>query len=48
MVFSAHGAQVIPKLAAAQLDWQERRVRWLLWFARIQSAFKSAFNGWGG
>jgi hypothetical protein len=47
MVFSDRGAHVVPGLAAAKLDWQERRVRWLLWLARIQSAFKRVSNGWG-
>jgi len=47
MVFSDRGAHVVPGLAAAKLDWQEKRVRWLLWLARIQSAFKRAFSGWG-
>jgi para-nitrobenzyl esterase len=47
MVFSDHGAHVVPGLAAARLDWQEGRVRWLLWLARIQSAFNRAFSSWG-
>jgi para-nitrobenzyl esterase len=46
MVFSNHGAHIVPGLAAAKLDWQDGRVRWLLWLGRIQSAFKKAFSGW--
>jgi para-nitrobenzyl esterase len=47
MVFSEHGAHIVPRLEAAKMDWHEGRVRWLLWLGRIQSAFKSAFSGWG-
>jgi len=47
MVFSDRGAHIVPGLAAAKLDWQQGRVRWLLWLGRIQSAFKRAFSGWG-
>jgi para-nitrobenzyl esterase len=47
MVFSDRGAHVVPGLASARLDWQEGRVRWLLWLARIQSTFKRVFSGWG-
>jgi para-nitrobenzyl esterase len=46
MVFNDRGAHVVPGLAAAKLDWQEGRVRWLLWLARIQSGFKKVFSGW--
>jgi para-nitrobenzyl esterase len=46
MVFSDRGAHIVHGLMAPQLDWQEGRVRWLLWLARMQSALKRAFS-WG-
>ncbi len=46
MVFSDSGGHIVPGLMAKQLDWQEGRVRWLIWLARIQSAWKRAFS-WG-
>jgi len=46
MVFTDRGGHIVPGLTAKQLDWQEGRVRWLIWLARIQSAWKRAFS-WG-
>jgi para-nitrobenzyl esterase len=45
MVFSESGAAVERQLAAAQLDWHERRVRPLLWLARVQAAWRRLFGG---
>jgi para-nitrobenzyl esterase len=44
MVFGDRGGRIVPGLMAKQLDWQEGRVRWLIWLARIQSAWKRAFG----
>ncbi len=47
MTFDDRGAHVEHNRAAAQLDWSESRVRWLIWLARIQADFKRWFGGWG-
>jgi para-nitrobenzyl esterase len=46
MVFGDRGGRIVPGLMAKQLDWQEGRVRWLIWLARMQSAWKRAFSWW--